>query len=266
MSDSGASSTSASALPFAQDIGEGQGIALVVSTPLAGAGVSVVAESQKPRRRSLIPMADTDLRALALQAGQAWAASALQLRFTSSAAFYESAAAFSEQVDSIDTLSASRRPLTLTLQALDREINSRVANLKHYIADRYGKERARDFYEEFGIQRIGKSYQLPIDRAERDRAMGQLCESLHRHQLDDHRYGLAWWTDICDRYQATRKQASHTDEALSQHVREKNARKLMLRQTLQSLVLLVQANYPDSWREELLRWGFQAGAAAEPAV
>lgn len=215
------------------------------------------ADTAPVRRRGTLPMADLDLRDVAMKVSAAWKSSPLTLAYTTPDAFEQNVVDFAVLLDERMNLEASRRPLTGELADLDHELNSHVSNVKAYIAEQFGKPRSVDYYPEFGIVKVGKTYQLPIDRNERVAALERLVTALTKYSLNTQRYGVEYWKEAQARYTQLLYQAGTTDSQRSARVKDKNELKRDIKQVLQSLVLLVQANYPDTWRSVLRQWGFQ---------
>jgi hypothetical protein len=71
------------------------------------------------------------------------------------------------------------------------------------------------------------------------------------------KYGYDYWNDIHIRYAQAKEEAQAVDGIVSQHVAAKAKHIERIRETLNALILLLKANYPDGSREELRRWGFQ---------
>lgn len=209
------------------------------------------------RRRSMVPQADMDLRDVAMKVSAAWKSTALTLAYTTPDAFEQTVVDFAVMIDERMNLDASRRPLTGELTEMDAAINNHLSNVKAYIAEQFGKDRAQDYYPEFGILKIGKTYQLPIDRNERLTSLERLVSALTKYSLVNQRYGVNFWKEVQARYSQLLYQAGSTDSRRSARVKDKNELKRDLKKTLQSLVLLVQANYPDTWKSVLRQWGFQ---------
>jgi hypothetical protein len=209
------------------------------------------------RRRGLVPLNDLDLRDVAMRVSAAWKSSAFTLAYATPDAFEQNVVDYAVVIDERMNLDASRRPLTGELADLDDAINTHLSNVKAYIAEQFGKERANDYYPEFGIVKVGKTYQFPIDRNERITSIERLVTALTKYGLSNQRYGVNFWKDLQARYVQLIYQAGTTDSQRSARVKDKNELKRDIKQVLQSLVLLVQANYPDTWRSVLRQWGFQ---------
>jgi hypothetical protein len=209
------------------------------------------------RRRGLVPLNDLDLRDVAMRVSAAWKSSSFTLAYATPDAFEQNVVDYAVVIDERMNLDASRRPLTGELADLDDAINTHLSNVKAYIAEQFGKERASDYYPEFGIVKVGKTYQFPIDRNERITSLERLVTALTKYGLSNQRYGVNFWKDLQARYVQLIYQAGTTDSQRSARVKDKNELKREIKQVLQSLVLLVQANYPDTWRSVLRQWGFQ---------
>jgi hypothetical protein len=218
---------------------------------------AAIRKSETARRKGLVPLADLDLRDVAMRVAASWKSSELKLAWITSEQFEQDAVDYAVLMDERLALGAGRKPITEELSQLDKQINTHIANVKHYLADAYPRVKALSFYPEFGIVRVGKTYQLPIDRNERANALERLVVALTKHNLQNQRYGQAYWKDVAARYQHLMNQAGNTDSKVSAHVRDKNQLKTQIKKVLQSLILLVQANYPDNWRNVLRQWGFQ---------
>lgn len=214
-------------------------------------------KAETARRRGLVPLSDLDLRDVAMRVAANWKSSDLKLTWMTCEQFEQHAVDYAVLMDERLALGAGRKPLTEELAQLDKEINSRIANVKHYLADVYPRQKALSFYPEFGIVRVGKAYQLPIDRNERATALERLAAALAKHNLHNQRYGQAYWKNIAGRYQSLMNQAGNTDSKVSERVKDKNHLKHEIKKVLQALILLVQANYPDNWRHVLRQWGYQ---------
>lgn len=209
------------------------------------------------RKRGLVPLSDLDLRDVAMRVAANWKSSNLRLVWITPEQFEQDAVDYAVLMDERLALGAGRKPITEELSQLDKEINARITHVKHYLADVYPREKAVSFYGEFGIARVGKTYQLPIDRNERANSLDRLVGALNKHNFQNQRYGSLFWKDIQNRYLRLMNEAGNTDSKVSERVKDKNELRTEIRKVLQSLILLVQANYPDNWRNVLRQWGYQ---------
>ena len=72
--------------------------------------------------------------------------------------------------------------------------------MKGYLKEAYGKEGAKSYFAEFGIEDRGGTYDLPRSQKERADALAMLVAALPTHGLQDRKYGTAYWQPIADGY------------------------------------------------------------------
>jgi len=70
-------------------------------------------------------------------------------------------------------------------------------------------------------------------------------------------YGDTYWQNVRTNYGSLLTQAETSDSTVSGKVGTKNTLKKGIKKVLNSLVLSIKANYPDTWKQELRVWGFQ---------
>jgi hypothetical protein len=209
------------------------------------------------KKSSTVPTADIELREIAQKIINAWQKSNLKLDWINLIDFEKIVTDYSNELDLRLNAGAGRKPVTSQLKDLDKEIDKFIPNVKNYIVDKYGREKATDYYNEFGIEKINNIFCLPKDRTQRKTALNRLLVAITKHQLDTQRYGLAYWQDVSTRFNNLLNQANESDSTLSAKVNSKNQLKTQVSEILQSLVYLIKANHPKTWRSVLREWGFQ---------
>ena len=138
-----------------------------------------------------------------------------------------------------------------------RKPGRNIRNLR-FAGQRRNKKNSYAHYAQFGIIKLKSgNYGLPNDNDKRLFALQQLVASINESPLHNRRYGYAYWNDLLVRFEAAKNQAVNDDSAVSQHVNDKQEQKIYIRQTLNALLLLIRANWPHQWREEMRVWGFQ---------
>ncbi|MCA6421730.1 MAG: hypothetical protein IM568_02795 [Flavobacterium sp.] len=75
--------------------------------------------------------------------------------------------------------------------------------------------------------------------------------------FNDITYGKDFWLDIQSKFNELLSAASDTDSIVSNKVGDKNALKIEIKKALNSIVLVIKGNYPDTYKQELRAWGFQ---------
>jgi hypothetical protein len=205
-----------------------------------------------------LPQKESDLNTVAKDVAAVWATRPeISLVWTGVEQFQQSIGLFGTSYAERADMRGIRRGVTQNLKMLNREINLGTEHLKNYLTEQYSRNTARVHYESVGITKVGSGYQLPADNDSRLYAIEQLLKGLEEHDLNDRKYGLAYWKDLHTRFAAAKAQASEADRTSTSHVSVKAEQKKQIRKTLNALIYVIKGNYPETWREELRVWGFQ---------
>jgi len=113
------------------------------------------------------------------------------------------------------------------------------------------------YYGEFGIEKIGSTYTLPHDRAERAEALLKLVKALAnpKHQMADGKYGKAFWKKISDEYNELQPKAAEATGTRATEVGGKNQYRDGAHAIFVALLLLIEANYPTTYKAERRKFG-----------
>jgi hypothetical protein len=205
-----------------------------------------------------IPDADIDLRDVAVKVQSKWEGTpALTLLWTAPDAFKLINEDYSAALQVRQETGGTRPQFTGKLKTLDKEINKSLDNVKRYLAEKYTKAVAPDYYAAFGIIKVGRHYILPKDRNLRSQALSLLIGSLPVHGFGAFAFGTAYWTGVKTNYDTWLAAAGEIDGTVSQKVGTKNELKKQIRKILNALINLLKANYPDTYKAEMREWGFQ---------
>ncbi|MDR2139154.1 MAG: hypothetical protein LBP50_06370 [Tannerella sp.] len=154
------------------------------------------------------------------------------------------------------TVKEERSLPTRDIKDLNLIINRHLVHVKGYLMDSFSKKEAQTHYARFGIVKLSSGrYGFPVDGEQRLHALQQLVKALATSEFRDRRYGYRHWKNILARFKESKSLASYS--ALPQDIRQKTEQKEMVRQTLNALILLIRANHPQHWRNELSAWGFR---------
>jgi hypothetical protein len=212
----------------------------------------------KPRRTPNIPQADVDLMETSKVVSQSWLAAAqITLIYTNSTDFETLVNSFSSVLNLRITTGEQRPEYTKKLELLDKEINKKTEFVKGYIMDKFEEESATSYYSQFGIVKTNRGYKLPMDQEERKIALGNLITALTTYGFQTKTYGLAYWTDVLEKYTDYLTQSIQIDGSVSAKVGSKNELKKQIRKVLNSLIKVITGNYPDDYKNVLRNWGFQ---------
>ena len=113
------------------------------------------------------------------------------------------------------------------------------------------------YYGEFGIEKIGSTYTLPRDRAERAEALVKLVKALGtpKHGMADGKYGKAYWQKIANEYNELQPKAAQATGTRATEVGGKNQYRDGAQAIFVALLLLIEANYPTTYKAERRKFG-----------
>lgn len=216
----------------------------------------VPAEQEEKSSTSYIPVQQTDVKDVALKVSNTWNSSPLTLLWTDAAQFATLVQNYSLSLADRALAEFERSPLTQELINLDKKIDKSIDYVKGYLNEEFGRENAVSHYVQFGIEKIHGTYKFPIDRNERKTALAKMIYSLNHYNIQG-KYSEVYWTDIKNQYDPLVTQAQDIDGNVSDKVGIKDEYKEEIIKTLRAIVNLLKANYPDKFKHELIKWGFQ---------
>jgi hypothetical protein len=210
------------------------------------------------KKTPTIPRTEADFIELAKNALNSWKKhSELTLQWTNSEKFETSISLFENSFVGRQSAKGERSVITSELKTVNAEINGNLKYVKNYIIDLYSKKSAPAYYPQFGITKTNGIYVIPQDNDKRQYALRQLVEAMKQPEFAGQKYGNAYWQDILVRFETAKSNALQKDSASSEYINVKKEQKTLIKQTLNSLILVIKANYSTNWREELRSWGFQ---------
>jgi hypothetical protein len=214
-------------------------------------------EGTKPTTKGNVPIADANFGTVITDVATKWTANPkITLIWTTPAKFTEAATAFNQELSKRNDVGRSRPQITLRLKQLDANIDSSLTYVKGYLLELY-KEAATSHYPSFGIDYKPGKYVFPKDRNKRSESLRLMVAAIDANGLDAKEFGTAFWTGIKTEYDTLLGKATATDGTVSDKVSTKNELKKELQKTLNSLIKVLQGNYPDTYKAELRSWGFQ---------
>lgn len=204
-----------------------------------------------------VPRADLDLSTTAKNVADNWRIkSEFVLHWTSVDYFLQKAEEFKNKLEEKIFEESKRPEITKKLSNLDKKIDQGVIYIKVYLKDLFGED-DKSHYPQYGITRINRSYFIPKDRDIRVSALSLILQNLVTDGLQNKPFGTDYWQAIKTEYDALKLEASELDEVVTAKVNEKNILRNDLKKHLQSLIFLIKANFPDTYKSELRSWGFQ---------
>lgn len=217
------------------------------------------AKAIAPKKTALIPQADLNLKDVSKEMCTKWADHPqLILIWTNQPEFVSIISHFETSLSIKKSMSGSRSPITKQMEDLDKEIDDSIEFIKDYLAEKYkGKKNAIPYYVHFGIIKTSNKYTLSTDHSGRKESLSQMVTAITTYGFENKDHGLAYWTDIKSRFDTLYDSAYSTDEAVADHTGKKNTYKKTIKKTLNAIIHLIKANYPDTYKAELRNWGFQ---------
>jgi hypothetical protein len=158
------------------------------------------------------------------------------------------------------TMKIARKLQAGSIKSLNTAINRHLVYVKGYLMASFSKKEAQVHYIRFGIVKLGNGhYGLPVDGEQRIQALQQLVKTLEASEYRDMRYGYKHWKHLLAQLEEkSRNRTFASDDSASlQYARQKKERMAAIRQTFNALILLIRANHPQHWRNELSAWGFR---------
>lgn len=215
-------------------------------------------ENAKPVRTQTIPLAEIDLGNVVTLASAKWKANPwFTILWLKQTDFDADAKSFNAILNLKMDESTDVSPLSKALGNLDVKMDKHISYVKGYIDDKFDKEDATSYYGAFGFVYKYKTYAFPLDQNRRLAALKLMVSGLKKYELEERKYGIAFWTDILTNYEALLDQSNALDGSISVKVGDKNVLKKKLKKGLAAIVHGLKCNYPDTYKQELRDWGFQ---------
>ncbi len=211
-----------------------------------------------PRKTGSLPVKDADVSTVAQALKTKWGANPFfVLQWMTQAAFATMADDFATQLAARQTAGGARSPFTDALDTADAKIDDGVREVKTYIAAKFGAQHATANYAPFGIVHEKKSWVLPQDHSKRRDALPMMIAAIAANGMGANEFGTTFWTDLQTEFNTALTGANATDSVVSTKVSAKNVQKNKIKDVMRAILLLLEANYPDTFEGEKRAWGFQ---------
>lgn len=164
--------------------------------------------------------------------------------------------AFEKQLQQRNTVGSKRSQQTINLQNMDIEAEDGLPYVKSNIAATFGPPNATAHYNEFGIIHRNSGWDLPTNRQKRKDALRMMVDAFTANKMDDKKYGIDFWTDLYTRYSDAADEAVAGAADVSDEVGDLVTLRTILRRVLHGILLILEANYPDTFDQQKRAWGF----------
>lgn len=208
--------------------------------------------------RSNIPRKDDDLLTVAQAASTKWSVTpGITLLWKTPDQFVLDVTNYKESLRSRQSIGSSRPTQTAALKKTDKKINTAAEKVKTYINEKYDTlAEAKAAYAGFGFVHKNRSYKFPVDHDKRVGALELMIAAIASNGFGSKPFGTTFWTDINEVFIAALGDTTATDKAVSEDVGDKNIYRDVVHKVLVSLLLIIEANYPDDYKQVKRAWGF----------
>lgn len=155
------------------------------------------------------------------------------------------------------TTGSGRSSITNHLKQMNKQIDDAVTEVKVYIEKKFKKANAIAEFSRYGIVKEGKNYRLPKDAKSRLQALPLMQAAITKDGFDNEEYGKSFWANITTNFKTTLDAANAIDSTVSGKVATKNELKKQLTKVLKALLLIIEANYPDTHKGVKREWGWK---------
>lgn len=214
-------------------------------------------DKKKKKRTATVPQTELDILAVANDLVKVWDEDELKIKWVTKAEFVEAVTKYNENIDVVISHKGSRSPQVKEISNLDKEINTHISKIKGALAAKFGNKDKFSHFADFGIERDGNVYVLPLNRDQRLKALQTLVVAIDNYELALYDYGKEYWQDVLDKYTQLSNEIRGKSGDISHTVIEKNNMKTMIVKVLNAVINGLKMNYPDDYRQEMRKWGFQ---------
>lgn len=213
------------------------------------------------RHMENVPRKDADLLAVSSRVTDKWAESSfITLLWKTQTNFAADTLAFKVKLQARNTEGGFRGGQTDTLYNLDVQADDAVPYVKAAINAKFGPHSGPSHYPEFGMVHRDEHYELPADRQQRQDAIRMMIDAIAANGLGSMQYGTTFWTTLKTNFDAALADATSGAGNVSADVSDLAQMRTGLRRVLHSILLLLEANYPDTFNQVRRDWGFQKGS------
>ena len=225
---------------------------------MSGAATADTTHANTPVRHiSTVPSKDADLQSVGDSVVIKWAAETwFIVKYITQADFSNNMKRYDDLLQQRTSAGGGTHGLSTDMHELDVEADDAVPYVKNFWFGIYGAKHAADHYGELGLEHKYSRYELPNDRHKRTIAISTLIDALKKNKITTGNYSADWWTDYLTRYNAAMGTSEGNAKDISGFVGELNQLRTSIRRTLQSVLHILEGNYPDTFEQVRREWGF----------
>lgn len=222
--------------------------------PTGNTGASVPPSIKKVR---LIPRKNADMLSLAQSVNTKWAATpALTLLWITQPQFATMVGGFDTNLANRLQVGSGQQAKTQTLAQLNKTIDTAVTDVKTYIEKKFKKANAPANFSRYGIVVENSTYRLPKDNDKRLLALPLMVAAIAADGFGTEEYGTVFWTTALADFKTALGNTTTTAKGISNKVAAKDTDIENITKVINSIIKLIEANYPDTVDTTLREWGF----------
>lgn len=218
--------------------------------------VNTANESATPKKVSTLPKSQAELLAVAIRALQNWNEVKFPIQWIKKNDFANLLIEFEASFTSGKTASATRLQVTSELRTANKNIDKGISDLKRLMVNKYGRD-YKSYLQHVGIKVVNGRFVFPKNQQERKHALEMVCRYVENNpSLTSAELTLAHWQNMLAEYVRCLNLAVESDNTVTDSSMKKGQYKETIVKTLNSLILLIKANFPDTYTQEIRLWGF----------
>ena len=181
----------------------------------------------------------------------------IKLEWITTAAFTAVVLSFEGSFSELFNLRGERGGVTSTLRLLRKEAQKSSQHLKNYATELFTKEEASSHYRDFGVVKENGKFVFPTDHDKLLASINQAIKGVDKHNLNERKFGTEYWTDLQSRFTTALQRSRAIDSQIRDLINTKKESRTMVIKVLNALIALLKAQKPDTYKNELRKWGFQ---------
>lgn len=157
--------------------------------------------------------------------------------------------------NNIRSLKSKKKQATAEIKFLNAEIDIGVGYIKQALYIQFGRERAKSYAHEFGLDiKRGRTI-LKANMDDRLRSLVLLKNAVEKYNLNAGKYNPDFWTSSYERLSSQWNASKGLSSQISSQVSQKNKNMDYLNRALHSVILLLRAHYENNYKSVLRAWG-----------
>ena len=205
--------------------------------------------------KSNLPRKEADLVSVAQRVHAKMAETGICPLWTSAETFEAKISEIDAGVQKMSELKSRLKQVSNELRILNAEIDIGLLDLKDGLTGKFGRDRAKAYATEFGMESRGGRTTLPINREKRIRSLEAIVAAIDKYGISLLKSSKEFWAEHLARLQSLSDESKSLKSAMAAEVRQKQLNIKYLRRVLRTTLLVLKGNYPDDYKRVIRNWG-----------